>query len=135
MSAAPAPRPSRSEQPALLESPRRYEIATGLRLLLEDTTRAGATTVRALICKRLPGLPRPHRDDECVILWLVDEDRQDGEPLLAALVPVGNRQMHPRFPAVAEQLGLSCGANTAQQQTTWSYEVLKVHQHWCPRRQ
>ncbi|MGJ3558081.1 hypothetical protein ACR6C2_00605 [Streptomyces sp. INA 01156] len=70
-----------------------------------------------------------------MILGLVDEDRQDGEPLLAALVTVGNRQMHPRFPAIAEQLGLSCGANTAQQQTTWSYEVLKGHQHWRHRRQ
>lgn len=130
-----AHRPSRFEQPALLESARLYEIATGLRPLLEDTARAGATTSWALIRKRLPGLPRLHRDDECVILWLVDEDRHDGEPLLAALVTVGNRQMHPRFPAVAEQLGLSCGANTAQQQTTWSYEVLKAHQHWRHRRQ
>ncbi|MFF3149886.1 hypothetical protein ACFVRU_51320 [Streptomyces sp. NPDC057927] len=42
--------------------------------------------------------------------------------------------MHPRFPVIAEQLGLSCGTNTAQQQTTWSYEVLKVHQHWRHRR-
>ncbi|MER6149377.1 hypothetical protein [Streptomyces hirsutus] len=135
MSAAPAHRPSRFEQPALLESPRLYEIATGLRPLLADTARAGAPTSWVLIRKRLPGLPRLHRDDECVLLWLVDEDRQDGEPLLAALVTVGNRQMHPRFPAVAEQLGLSCQANTAQQQTTWSYEVLKAHQHWRHRRQ
>ncbi|WP_409467270.1 hypothetical protein [Streptomyces sp. HC307] len=113
---------------------RLYEIAADLRPLLEETARAGATTSWPLIRKHLPGLPRLHRDDECVILWLVDEGRQEGEPLLAALVTVGNQQMRPRFPAVAEQLGLSCGADVAQQQTTWSYEVLKVHQHWRHQR-
>ncbi|WP_159765068.1 hypothetical protein [Streptomyces sp. HM190] len=69
-----------------------------------------------------------------MILWLVDEDRQDGEPLLSALVATSNRQMHPRFPVIAGHLGLSCGTNTTQRQTAWSYEVLKVHQHWRHRR-
>ncbi|WP_407840646.1 hypothetical protein ACE1OC_36810 [Streptomyces sp. DSM 116496] len=75
-----------------------------MRPLLDQTARAGATTW-ALIGKRLPGTPGMHRADQCVILWLVDEDRQKGEPLLSALVTVGDRQMHPKFPAVAEQLG------------------------------
>ncbi|MER5917960.1 hypothetical protein ABT124_48780 [Streptomyces sp. NPDC001982] len=132
---AAAERPSRPAQPALLETARLYETATGLRPLLEETAKAGATTSWPLIRKRLPGLGRLHPDDESVILWLVDEDRQEGEPLLSALVTTGNRQMHPRFPVIAEHLGLPCGTNTAQQQTTWSYEVLKVHQHWRHRRQ
>ncbi|MGJ5832042.1 hypothetical protein [Streptomyces ossamyceticus] len=127
--AAPGSRP-RTAEPALLDAGRLWEIATELRPLLEQTARDGATTNWPAIRKRLPGLPRLHRDDESVILWLVDEDRQDGEPLLSALVTVGNRQMHPRFPAIAEQLGLATGRATAQQRTAWSYEVLKVHQHW-----
>ncbi|MDH2408440.1 hypothetical protein ACG5V6_20920 [Streptomyces chitinivorans] len=57
-----------------------------------------------------------------------------GEPLLSALVTVGDRRMHPRFPAIAEQLGLFPGRTDAQQRTTWSYEVLKAHQHWRHRR-
>ncbi|WP_217179854.1 hypothetical protein [Streptomyces sp. AC495_CC817] len=132
--AAAAERPPLQAQPALLATARLYEIATGLRPLLEETAKAGATTSWPLIRKHLPGLGRLHPDDESVILWLVDEDRQEGQPLLAALVTTGNRQMHPRFPVIAEQLGLPCGTNTAQQQTTWSYEVLKVHQHWHHRR-
>lgn len=114
----------------MLEAGRLWEIATALRPLLEQTARAGATTSWPAIRKRLPGLPRLHRDDESVILWLVDEDRQDGEPLLSALVTAGNRQMHPRFPAIAEQLGLATGRAALEQRTAWSYEVLKVHQHW-----
>ncbi|MEW2400338.1 hypothetical protein [Streptomyces sp. NPDC046862] len=125
-----AKQPSRPGQPVLLDTAQLYEIATGLRPLLEETAKAGATTSWPLIRKRLPGLPRLHPDDESVILWLVDEDRQKGEPLLAALVTTGNRQMHPRFPVIAEHLGLPCGTNTTQQRTAWSYEVLKVHQHW-----
>ncbi|WP_369386209.1 hypothetical protein AB5J72_00145 [Streptomyces sp. CG1] len=121
-------------QPSLLEPARLYEIATGLRPFLVDTARAGATTSWPLIRNRMPNLPRLYRDDECVILWLVDEDGNEGEPLLASLITVGNRQMHPRFPVIAEQLGLSCGTGVAQQQTVWSYEVLKVHQHWRHRR-
>ncbi|WAX76321.1 hypothetical protein [Streptomyces sp. KMM 9044] len=31
-------------------------------------------------------------------LKLADEDRQDGEPLPAALAMADNQQMHPRFP-------------------------------------
>lgn len=123
----------RARQPALLESARLYEIAAELRPRLEETARAGATITWPLIRKRLPGMPQLHPDDECVVLWLVDEDRREGEPLLSALVTVGDRQMHPRFPAVAEQLGLSC-TGSAQQQTAWSYEVLSVHQHWRYRR-
>lgn len=96
---AAAERPPRQAQPALLETARLYEIATGLRPLLEETAKAGATTSWPLIRKRMPGLGRLHPDDEPVILWLVDEDRQEGEPLLAALVTTGNRQMHPRFPS------------------------------------
>lgn len=121
---------SRTAELAPLDAGRLWEIATELRPLLEQTARDGATTSWPAIRKRLPGLPRLHRDDEGVILWLVDEDRQEGEPLLSALVTVGNRQMHPRFPAIAEQLGRA----TAQQRTAWSYEVLKVHQHWRYRR-
>ncbi|MFF4398405.1 hypothetical protein [Streptomyces sp. NPDC001480] len=125
---------SRTAEPALLEAGQLWEIATELRPLLEQTARAGATTSWPAIRKRLPELPRLHRDDESVILWLVDEDRQGGEPLLSALVTVGDRQMHPRFPAIAEQLGLPTGHSASQHRTTWSYEVLKTHQHWRHRR-
>ncbi|MCG3040714.1 hypothetical protein ACLIYM_02345 [Streptomyces fenghuangensis] len=118
----------------MLEAGRLWEIATELRPLLVQTARAGATTSWPGIRKRLPDLPRLHRDDESVLLWLVDEDRQEGEPLLSALVTVGDRRMHPRFPAIAEQLGLFPGRTDAQQRTTWSYEVLKAHQHWRHRR-
>ncbi|MFC9616619.1 hypothetical protein [Streptomyces sp. NPDC056938] len=127
-------RSSRTAEPALLETGQLWEIATELRPLLEQTARSGATTSWPAIRKRLPGLPRLHRDDESVILWLVDEDRHEGEPLLSALVTVGDRQMHPRFPSIAEQLGLCTGRAASQQRTAWSYEVLKVHQYWRHRR-
>ncbi|MFF5783172.1 hypothetical protein ACFY7Y_40450 [Streptomyces virginiae] len=136
---APAPspvvkvRPPRREEPALLETGQLWEIATELRPLLEQTARVGSTTTWPQIHKRLPGLPRLHADDQCVLLWLVDEDGRKGEPLLSALVTVGDRQMHPRFPAVAEQLGWQPPSGT-RPQGAWSYEVLKVHQHWRHRR-
>ncbi|MFE1328733.1 hypothetical protein, partial [Streptomyces sp. NPDC058741] len=100
---------------------------------LEQTAHLGATTSWSRMRKRFPALPRLHRDDESVVLWLVDEERQDGEPLLSALVTVGDRQMHPRFPVIAEQLGLPCPGTPTQQQMIWSYEVLKVHQYWRHR--
>lgn len=126
-------RPPRREVPALLETGQLWEIATELRPLLEQTARAGSTTTWPQIHKRLPGLPRLHADDQCVLLWLVDEDGRRGEPLLSALVTVGDRQMHPRFPAVAEQLGWRPSSGT-RPDSSWSYEVLKVHQHWRHRR-
>ncbi|MGW6705487.1 hypothetical protein ACWGDE_11430 [Streptomyces sp. NPDC054956] len=125
-------RPPRREEPALLGTGQLWEIATELRPLLEQTARAGSTTTWPQIHKRLPALPRLHADDRCVLLWLVDEDGRKGEPLLSALVTVGDRQMHPRFPAVAEQLGWTSPAGT-RPHTAWSYEVLKAHQHWRHR--
>lgn len=132
--ASPPQKPTRPAEPPLLEAGRLWEIATELRPLLEQTARMGATTSWSLIRKRLPGLPRLHRDDESVILWLVDEERQEGEPLLSALVTVGDRQMHPRFPVIAEHLGLPCSGSPVDQRMVWSYEVLKVHQYWRHRR-
>ncbi|MGW7615528.1 hypothetical protein ACWGLG_06620 [Streptomyces antimycoticus] len=122
------------DEPSLLEKGQLSEIATELRQLLEQTARMSATTSWSRIHKRLPSLPRLHRDDQSVILWLVDEERREGEPLLCALVTVGDRQMHPRFPVIAEQLGLPCSGTAARQQMTWSYEVLKAHQYWRHRR-
>ncbi|MFE9922771.1 hypothetical protein ACFYQA_14655 [Streptomyces sp. NPDC005774] len=126
--------PARRDEPPLLGTGRLSEIATELRPLLEQTARMGATTTWSRIGMRLPALPRLHRDDQSVILWLVDEEREKGEPLLCALVTVGDRQTHPRFPVIAEQLGLACSDTAAQQQTAWNYEVLKAHQYWRHRR-
>ncbi|MFD5348783.1 hypothetical protein ACFWJY_34845 [Streptomyces anulatus] len=117
-----------------LEPGRLAELATDLRPLLEQTARAGTTTTWKAIRKRLPALARLHRDDESVLLWLVDDERDQGEPLLSALVTVGDRQMHPRFPAIAEQLGVTAGRYPMQQRSTWNYEVLKSHQRWRHRR-
>ncbi|WP_217492591.1 hypothetical protein, partial [Streptomyces prasinopilosus] len=134
MSGSGSRTPARRDEPPLLETGQLSEIATELRPLLEQTARMGATTTWSRIGMRLPALPRLHRDDQSVILWLVDEERQKGEPLLCALVTVGDRQMHPRFPVIAEQLGLACSDTAAQQQMAWSYEVLKAHQYWRHRR-
>ncbi|MCX5115240.1 hypothetical protein OOK13_43735 [Streptomyces sp. NBC_00378] len=82
----------------------------------------------------MPALSRLHRDDESVLLWLVDEDRQKDEPLRLSLVTVGDRLMHPHFPQIADQRGLSTGRSRSEQRTAWSYEVLKVHQYWRHRR-
>jgi hypothetical protein len=125
---------TRRDEPPLLGTGRLSEIATELRPLLEETARMGATTTWSRIGKRLGSLPRLHRDDQSVILWLVDEERRKGEPLLCALLTVGDRQMHPRFPVLAEQLGLPCSDTATQQQATWSFEVLKAHQYWRHRR-
>ncbi|MFF9691018.1 hypothetical protein [Streptomyces sp. NPDC014623] len=126
----PAPRKG---QPGLLGAGRLAELATDLRPLLEQTARAGTTTTWTVIRKRLPALTSLHRDDESVLLWLVDDDRDQSEPLLSALVTVGDRQMHPRFPTIAEQLGVPAGRSSTQQRSTWNYEVLKAHQHWRHR--
>ncbi|MEV5567696.1 hypothetical protein AB0L54_33295 [Streptomyces sp. NPDC052196] len=120
-------------RPGLLEAGRLAELATDLRPLLEQTAQAGTTITWAAIRRRLPALPR-HRDDESALLWLVDDDGEPGEPLLSALVTVGDRHMHPRFPVIAEQLGLHLGSVPAQQRASWSYEVLRVHQHWRHKR-
>lgn len=125
---------ARRDEPPLLGTGRLSEIATELRPLLEETARMGATTTWSSLGKRLASLPRLHRDDQNVILWLVDEERREGEPLLSALLTVGDRQMHPRFPVIAEQLGLPCSGTATQQQAAWSYEVLKAHQYWRHRR-
>ncbi|WP_143659657.1 hypothetical protein [Streptomyces sp. MP131-18] len=133
----PAPalgRPARAKAPALLATSRLWELATDLRPLLEQTARARATTSWPAIRKHLPGLPRLHPDDESILLWLVDEEREAGEPLLSALVTIRDRQMNPRFPQIAQQLGLPTGSTRTEQQTAWSYEVLKAHQHWRHRR-
>ncbi|MFB6716843.1 MULTISPECIES: hypothetical protein [unclassified Streptomyces] len=134
MSAAEVRPALRRGQPGLLEAGRLAELATDLQPLLEQTARAGATITWSATRKRLPALPRLHPDDESVLLWLVDDDRDQGEPLLSALVTVGDRQMHPRFPAIAEQLGVPAARASAQQRSTWNYEVLKAHQHWRHRR-
>ncbi|WP_143660090.1 hypothetical protein [Streptomyces sp. WZ.A104] len=123
----------RAESPELLPAGRLWEIATDVRPVLEQTARARSTISWPAMRKRLPVFPRLHRDDESVVLWLVDEDRQKGEPLLSVLVTVGDRQMHPRFPQIAEQLGLSVGRTPDEQRSAWSYEVLKVYQHWRHR--
>ncbi|MEV0875473.1 hypothetical protein AB0I86_30490 [Streptomyces sp. NPDC049950] len=102
--------------------------------MLEQTARAGTTTTWTAIRKRLPALMNLHRDDESVLLWLVNDDRDQSEPLLSDLVTVGDRQMHPRFPTIAEQLGVSAGRSSTQERSTWNYEVLKAHQHWRHRR-
>lgn len=61
-----------------LEPGRLAELATDLRPLLEQTARAGTTTTWKAIRQRLPGLARLHRDDESVLLWLVDDERDQG---------------------------------------------------------
>ncbi|MFE1775508.1 hypothetical protein [Streptomyces sp. NPDC059008] len=50
-----------------------------------------------------------------MVLWMVDEDRRKGEPLLSALVTVGDRQMHPRYPAIAEEHGILNRSGALQQ--------------------
>ncbi|MEV3850472.1 hypothetical protein AB0J30_27235 [Streptomyces microflavus] len=122
------------QAPGYLGVGRLAELATDLRPLLEQTARAGTTTTWKAIRQRLPTLGGLHRDDESVLLWLVDDERDQGEPLLSALVTVGDRQMHPRFPTIAEQLGVTAGGYPTQQRSTWSYEVLKAHQRWRHRR-
>ncbi|MFJ6852968.1 hypothetical protein ACIQM3_20975 [Streptomyces sp. NPDC091271] len=122
----PAPREG---QPGHLGAGRLAELATDLRPLLEQSARAGGTTTWAVIRKRLPALTSLHRDDESVLLWLVDDDRDQSEPLLSAVVTVGDRQMHPRFPTIAEQLGVPAGHSSTQQRSTWNYEVLRAHRH------
>lgn len=126
----PAPRKG---EPGLLGAGRLAELATDLRPLLEQTARAGSTTTWSVIRKRLPALTSLHRDDESVLLWLVDDERDQSEPLLSALVTVGDRQMHPRFPTIAKQLGVPAGHSSTQQRSTWNYEVLRAHQHWRHR--
>lgn len=120
-------------QQGLLGTGRLAELSTDLRPLLEQTARAGTTTTWTALRKRLPALGRLHRDDESVLLWLVDDDRDQSEPLLSALVTVGDRQMHPRFPTIAKQLGVPAYHSSTQQRSTWNYEVLRAHQHWRHR--
>lgn len=126
----PARRPV--QPPNRLGAGRLSELATDLRPLLEQTARAGTTTTWTAIRKRLPALACVDRDDESLLLWLVDGERATGEPLLSALVTVGDRQMHPRFPAISEQLGFAAVPNGTQR-SAWSYEVLKAHQFWRHR--
>ncbi|MFD4825146.1 hypothetical protein [Streptomyces rubiginosohelvolus] len=131
--ALPVPARQAVQPLSRLGAGRLSELATDLRPLLEQTARAGATTTWTAIRKRLPALASVNRDDESLLLWLVDDERATGEPLLSALVTVGDRQMHPRFPAISEQLGFAAVPNGTQR-SAWSYEVLKTHQFWRHRR-
>lgn len=124
----------RAAEPALLDAGGLWELATDLRPLLEQTARDGSITSWTGLRKRMPSLPRLHRGDQAVLLWLVDEARHAEEPLLCALVTVGDRQMYPAFPQIAERLGLEVGHSLADQRAQWSWQVLKVHQHWRHRR-
>lgn len=111
---APAPspvvkvRPPRREESALLKTGQLWEIATELRPLLEQTARAGSAITWPQIHKRLPDLPRLHADDQCVLLWLVDEDgRKVGRENLSVrtrhrrgppdALPVPGRRRTPRL--------------------------------------
>ena len=46
---------------------------------------------------------------------------------------VGDRQMHPRFPVVAQEHGHRLARTVEGQRAAWSWEVLKVHQCWRHR--
>lgn len=56
--------PARRDEPPLLGTGQLSEIATELHPLLEQTARMGAITGWSRIGKRLPSLPRLHRDDQ-----------------------------------------------------------------------
>ncbi|MER6434703.1 hypothetical protein ABT272_45545 [Streptomyces sp900105245] len=73
-------RTAKVPKPALLEPSALGEIAIQLRPLLGQIAQACATSTYPAIRKRLPGLSRLHRDDESVILWLLNEERREGEP-------------------------------------------------------
>ncbi|MET9878887.1 hypothetical protein ABZZ36_30275 [Actinacidiphila glaucinigra] len=106
------------------------EIASQVRPVLTRIARDGALVTWSGLRQRIHDLPRLSLEDQAAVLVLVDEDCDGGEPLLSALVTVGNGQMHPHFPVIVEFLGRG---DAKQARTVWSYEVLKVRQWWRHR--
>ncbi|WP_431969121.1 hypothetical protein [Actinacidiphila sp. bgisy160] len=135
------PRQSRSDassQPAseqheaieLLPLGQLLEIASQVRPVLTRIARDRALVTWSDLRQRIHGLPRLSLENQAAVLVLVDQDSDGDEPLLSALVTVGNGQMHPHFPVIVEFLGRG---DAKQVRTAWSSEVLKVRQWWRHR--
>ncbi|MFI6586048.1 hypothetical protein [Embleya sp. NPDC050493] len=126
--------PPRPAEPAPPEMGPLLELATRLRPIPTRVAHRGSLTTWARLSEEAR-LPRLRRDDRGTLLWLVDDDREvPDEPLLCALVTVGDRQMDPLYPFVAEHLGRPADATVTRQRAAWALKVLKVHQHWRHRR-
>ncbi|MBZ4016263.1 hypothetical protein CCS38_11025 [Streptomyces purpurogeneiscleroticus] len=133
MAVAPAAESATADQPRL-PADELTKIARALRDVLENVARQQSTITWSGIRQRMERqLPHLHPDDQGEVLVMVDRDTPAGEPLLSALITVGDRHVHPLYRHVGHSLGrqLPCPENGLESQ--WQMDVLRLHSLWRHR--
>ncbi|MGW6614966.1 hypothetical protein ACWGA0_16090 [Streptomyces erythrochromogenes] len=130
----PAPTAPQAEGVPRLSVTELADIASALRAVLEDVARHQTTITWSGIRQRMSrDLPRLHPDDQGEALVLVDRDTPSDEPLLAALIVVGDREIHPLYRHVAFSLDRELPLPENGLQSRWQMDVLRLHTLWRHR--
>ncbi|MCZ2526194.1 hypothetical protein [Streptomyces sp. HB2AG] len=109
-------------------------LAEAVRDILVKTAKAQSTTTWSAIRHQLGSLlPWLHTDDQGEILVRADRETPDDEPLLSALIVVGDHVMHPLYRHVAYSLGRDVPVSDEELAGQWAMDVLKVHACWRHR--
>ncbi|MEU2625896.1 hypothetical protein [Kitasatospora sp. NPDC007106] len=117
-----------------LPADRLDRIAEVVREILIKTARNRSTVTWSSIRHQLgPLLPSLHTDDQGEILVRTDRATPVDEPLLSALVVVGDHEMHPLYRHVAYSLDRDPPPSDDELRTQWAMDVLSVHTHWRHR--
>ncbi|WP_344023587.1 hypothetical protein [Streptomyces luteireticuli] len=110
------------------------ELGARIKGFLAQTAMAGATitwsTIRHRLGDSLPWLPP---EDQGELLVRADEATPADEPLLSALIVVGDHVMHPLYRHVAFSLEREVPESDEELQQRWAMDVLKLHALWRHR--
>lgn len=110
------------------------EIACALRKVLENVARHQSTITWSGLRQRLDRqLPHLHPDDQGEVLVMVDRNTPSDEPLLSALITVGDRHIHPLYRHVGYSLGRQLPGPEDGLQSQWQMDVLRLHSLWKHR--
>jgi len=129
----PSAKSTAADQPRLPET-ELADIARALRTVLENVARHQSTITWSGLRQRLDRqLPHLHPDDQGEALVMVDRNTPSDEPLLSALITVGDRQIHPLYRHVGYSLGRELPRPENGLQSQWQMEVLRLHALWRHR--
>lgn len=110
------------------------DIARAVRTVLENVARQQSTITWSGLRQRLDRqLPHLHPDDQGEVLVMVDRDTPSGEPLLSALITVGDRHVHPVYRHVSYSLGRELPRPENGLESQWQMDVLRLHALWRHR--
>ncbi|MEU9488098.1 hypothetical protein AB0D83_31445 [Streptomyces decoyicus] len=131
--AGPSAESTAADQPRLPET-ELAEIACALRKVLEDVARHQSTITWSGLRQRLDRqLPQLHPDDQGEVLVMVDRNTPSDEPLLSALITMGDRHIHPLYRHVGYSLGRQLPRPENGLQSQWHMDVLRLHSLWRHR--